>query len=152
MTLVPLWCLFSINWYFTSWIALLSFQWLTYCSVREQPLWHIAWLFLCSFLLLLKLFLWVFLLLLFLIDSWFLLSWCDVPFVVTFSVTFSLQALLRPGRIDRIIYVPLPDAATRGEIFRLHFRSMPVSEEICLAELIQRTHKYSGAEVKLFVW
>lgn len=80
MTLVPLWCLFSINWYFTSWIALLSFQWLTYCSVREQPLWHIAWLFLCSFLLLLKLFLWVFLLLLFLIDSWFFtfLMWCAI--------------------------------------------------------------------------
>ncbi|XP_048799060.1 ATPase family protein 2 homolog isoform X4 [Lagopus muta] len=56
------------------------------------------------------------------------------------------KALLRPGRIDRIIYVPLPDAATRGEIFKLHFRSMPVSEEICLAELVQHTHKYSGAE------
>ncbi|NXJ12108.1 SPAT5 protein, partial [Odontophorus gujanensis] len=62
------------------------------------------------------------------------------------------KALLRPGRIDRIIYVPLPDAATREEIFKLHFRSMPVSEEICLAELVQHTHKYSGAEVKLFVW
>ncbi|XP_042668389.1 ATPase family protein 2 homolog, partial [Centrocercus urophasianus] len=57
------------------------------------------------------------------------------------------KALLRPGRIDRIIYVPLPDAATRGEIFKLHFRSMPVSEEICLAELVQHTHKYSGAEI-----
>lgn len=73
-------------------------------------------------------------------------------FLIPLSVTFSLQALLRPGRIDRIIYVPLPDAATRGEIFKLHFRSMPVSEEICLAELVQHTHKYSGAEVKLFVW
>ncbi|KAM9236768.1 ATPase family gene 2 protein homolog A [Leptosomus discolor] len=57
------------------------------------------------------------------------------------------KALLRPGRIDRIIYVPLPDAATRGEIFKLHFRSMPVSDEVCLAELIQRTQKYSGAEI-----
>ncbi|XP_010708393.2 ATPase family protein 2 homolog, partial [Meleagris gallopavo] len=57
------------------------------------------------------------------------------------------KALLRPGRIDRIIYVPLPDAATRGEIFKLHFRSMPISEEICLAELVQHTHKYSGAEI-----
>ncbi|XP_069711282.1 ATPase family gene 2 protein homolog A isoform X1 [Phaenicophaeus curvirostris] len=56
------------------------------------------------------------------------------------------KALLRPGRIDRIIYVPLPDAATRGEIFKLHFRSMPVSDEVCLAELIQHTEKYSGAE------
>ncbi|PKU44806.1 spermatogenesis-associated protein 5 [Limosa lapponica baueri] len=57
------------------------------------------------------------------------------------------KALLRPGRIDRIIYVPLPDAATRGEIFKLHFQSMPVSDEVCLAELIQHTEKYSGAEI-----
>ncbi|NXI98915.1 SPAT5 protein, partial [Psophia crepitans] len=56
------------------------------------------------------------------------------------------KALLRPGRIDRIIYVPLPDAATRGEIFKLHFQSMPVSDEVCLAELVQHTEKYSGAE------
>ncbi|XP_064366739.1 ATPase family gene 2 protein homolog A isoform X4 [Dromaius novaehollandiae] len=56
------------------------------------------------------------------------------------------KALLRPGRIDRIIYVPLPDAATRGEIFKLHFQSMPVSDEVCLAELVQLTQKYSGAE------
>ncbi|NXN90966.1 SPAT5 protein, partial [Rhinopomastus cyanomelas] len=56
------------------------------------------------------------------------------------------KALLRPGRIDRVIYVPLPDAATRGEIFRLHFRSMPVGDDVCLAELVERTHKYSGAE------
>ncbi|XP_037992143.1 ATPase family protein 2 homolog isoform X2 [Motacilla alba alba] len=57
------------------------------------------------------------------------------------------KALLRPGRVDRIIYVPLPDAATRKEIFRLHFQSMPVSDEVCLAELVERTHKYSGAEI-----
>ncbi|NXY04598.1 SPAT5 protein, partial [Pteruthius melanotis] len=59
------------------------------------------------------------------------------------------KALLRPGRIDRIIYVPLPDAATRREIFKLHFQSMPVSDEVCLAELVECTQKYSGAEVKL---
>uniref|UniRef100_A0A8C5TTB0 Spermatogenesis associated 5 n=1 Tax=Malurus cyaneus samueli TaxID=2593467 RepID=A0A8C5TTB0_9PASS len=57
------------------------------------------------------------------------------------------KALLRPGRIDRIIYVPLPDAATRREIFKLHFKSMPVSDEVCLAELVERTQKYSGAEI-----
>ncbi|NWU05563.1 SPAT5 protein, partial [Cephalopterus ornatus] len=56
------------------------------------------------------------------------------------------KALLRPGRIDRIIYVPLPDAATRREIFKLHFQSMPVSDEVCLAELVEHTQKYSGAE------
>ncbi|XP_053831231.1 LOW QUALITY PROTEIN: ribosome biogenesis protein SPATA5 [Vidua macroura] len=57
------------------------------------------------------------------------------------------KALLRPGRIDRIIYVPLPDAAARKEIFRLLFQSMPVSDEVCLAELVERTQKYSGAEI-----
>ncbi|NWI89515.1 SPAT5 protein, partial [Pitta sordida] len=56
------------------------------------------------------------------------------------------KALLRPGRIDRIIYVPLPDAATRREIFKLHFQSMPVSDDVCLAELVEHTQKYSGAE------
>ncbi|NWV81795.1 SPAT5 protein, partial [Dasyornis broadbenti] len=56
------------------------------------------------------------------------------------------KALLRPGRIDRIIYVPLPDAATRREIFKIHFQSMPVSDEVCLAELVEHTQKYSGAE------
>lgn len=46
------------------------------------------------------------------------------------------KALMRPGRIDRIIYVPLPDVATRREIFKLQFNSMPVSNEVDLDELI----------------
>ncbi|XP_077156472.1 ATPase family gene 2 protein homolog A isoform X3 [Paroedura picta] len=57
------------------------------------------------------------------------------------------KALMRPGRIDRIIYVPLPDAATRREIFKLQFCKMPISDEIDLEELVQQTEKYSGAEI-----
>ncbi|XP_075785968.1 ATPase family gene 2 protein homolog A isoform X4 [Pelodiscus sinensis] len=57
------------------------------------------------------------------------------------------KALMRPGRIDRIIYVPLPDSETRREIFKLQFRSMPISEEVCLEELVLQTQKYSGAEI-----
>ncbi|OCT99820.1 ATPase family protein 2 homolog [Xenopus laevis] len=57
------------------------------------------------------------------------------------------KALMRPGRIDRIIYVPLPDAATRREIFKLRFCSMPISTEICLDKLVEQTPKYSGAEI-----
>ncbi|XP_066488539.1 ATPase family gene 2 protein homolog A isoform X2 [Tiliqua scincoides] len=57
------------------------------------------------------------------------------------------KALMRPGRIDRIIYVPLPDATTRQEIFKLQFCTMPVSDEVDLDELVQRTQKYSGAEI-----
>ncbi|KAM4807714.1 ATPase family gene 2 protein homolog A [Rhinophrynus dorsalis] len=57
------------------------------------------------------------------------------------------KALMRPGRIDRIIYVPLPDASTRREILTLRFRSMPINSEVCLEKLVGRTEKYSGAEI-----
>lgn len=57
------------------------------------------------------------------------------------------KALMRPGRIDRIIYVPLPDAATRREILNLQFHSMPISNEVDLDELVLQTETYSGAEI-----
>uniref|UniRef100_A0A7M4E9N4 ATPase family gene 2 protein homolog A n=1 Tax=Crocodylus porosus TaxID=8502 RepID=A0A7M4E9N4_CROPO len=57
------------------------------------------------------------------------------------------KALMRPGRLDRIIYIPLPDETTRQEIFKLQFQSMPISDEVCLKDLVQHTHKYSGAEI-----
>ncbi|XP_075716593.1 ATPase family gene 2 protein homolog A isoform X1 [Rhinoderma darwinii] len=57
------------------------------------------------------------------------------------------KALMRPGRIDRIIFVPLPDAATRREIFRLRFQSMPIDNEVNLDRLVLLTEKYSGAEL-----
>ena len=38
------------------------------------------------------------------------------------------DALMRPGRIDRIIFVPLPDPATREEIFKIQFRRMPIGK------------------------
>lgn len=54
---------------------------------------------------------------------------------------------MRPGRLDRIVYVPLPDAPTRREIFSLQFRNVPVAEDVSVDELVTRTDKYSGAEV-----
>ncbi|XP_058504928.1 ATPase family gene 2 protein homolog A [Solea solea] len=57
------------------------------------------------------------------------------------------KALMRPGRLDRIIYVPLPDAPTRREIFSLQFSNMPVAKHVCVDELVTRTEKYSGAEI-----
>ncbi|XP_068439892.1 ATPase family gene 2 protein homolog A isoform X2 [Clinocottus analis] len=56
------------------------------------------------------------------------------------------KALMRPGRLDRIVYVPLPDAPTRREIFSLQLRGMPVAQDVSLDELVTRTDKYSGAE------
>ncbi|XP_071087410.1 ATPase family gene 2 protein homolog A-like [Haliotis cracherodii] len=57
------------------------------------------------------------------------------------------QALLRPGRIDRILYVPLPTPDTRKEIFQLHLQRMPVDEDVNVDGLVEETDKYSGAEV-----
>ncbi|XP_068561397.1 ATPase family gene 2 protein homolog A-like [Cebidichthys violaceus] len=57
------------------------------------------------------------------------------------------MALMRPGRLDRIVYVPLPDVPTRREIFSLQFRNMPVAQSVSLDELVTRTDKYSGAEI-----
>lgn len=57
------------------------------------------------------------------------------------------KALLRPGRLDRIVYVPLPDEATRREILQLKFKNMPVHSEVQLDWLVDATPGYSGAEV-----
>ncbi|XP_041696710.2 ATPase family protein 2 homolog isoform X3 [Coregonus clupeaformis] len=57
------------------------------------------------------------------------------------------KALMRPGRLDRIVYVPLPDGPTRREIFMLQLRNMPVDQDMCLDDLVTRTEKYSGAEI-----
>lgn len=58
-----------------------------------------------------------------------------------------LQALLRPGRLDRVVYVPLPDTQTRTEIFSIQFRKMPIAEDVSIEDLVGHTEKYSGAEV-----
>ena len=54
---------------------------------------------------------------------------------------------MRPGRLDRIVYVSLPDNLTRKEIFELKVKKMPCSADIDLDKLVERTEKYSGAEI-----
>ncbi|XP_055856177.1 ribosome biogenesis protein SPATA5 [Episyrphus balteatus] len=58
------------------------------------------------------------------------------------------KALLRPGRIDRIVYVRLPDAESRREIFKIKLKKMPLAEDVSLDELVARTEGYSGAEIQ----
>lgn len=67
--------------------------------------------------------------------------------MLSVNVISTQQALMRPGRLDRIIFVPLPDAPTRREIFSLQFRNTPVAQNVSLDHLVARTDKYSGAEV-----
>ena len=55
-------------------------------------------------------------------------------------------ALLRPGRIDRILYVGPPDETARKEIFQLHLKSTP-TVDLNLNILATQSEGYSGAEV-----
>lgn len=59
-------------------------------------------------------------------------------------------ALLRPGRFDRIIEIPSPDAQGRKEIFMIHTKNMKL-ENVDLDELTKITEGLSGAELKAIV-
>ncbi len=56
-------------------------------------------------------------------------------------------ALLRPGRFDRVIYVPLPDEAARREILKIHFKGKPLAEDVDLEAIVRETEGYSGADL-----
>ena len=56
-------------------------------------------------------------------------------------------ALLRPGRIDRMIEVPLPDKKARLEILKVHTRKMPLAKDVKLEKLAEKTEGYSGADI-----
>ncbi|MGC9121377.1 MAG: CDC48 family AAA ATPase [Thermogladius sp.] len=60
-------------------------------------------------------------------------------------------ALLRPGRFDKLIYVPPPDLPSRLEIFKIHTRNMPLADDVDLYELAKRTEGYSGADIEALV-
>jgi len=57
-------------------------------------------------------------------------------------------AVLRPGRFDRLIYVPAPDLDSMTEIFKIHTHSMPLSRDVDLEELARKAQGYSGADVE----
>ncbi|MHA1711965.1 MAG: AAA family ATPase, partial [Candidatus Freyarchaeota archaeon] len=56
-------------------------------------------------------------------------------------------ALLRPGRFDRLIYVPPPDLEARKEIFAIHTRGKPLDGDVNLDELAELTEGYTGADI-----
>ena len=57
-------------------------------------------------------------------------------------------AVLRPGRFDRLIYVPSPDFESLKEIFKIHARSMPLSRDVDIDELARKAQGYSGADIE----
>lgn len=57
------------------------------------------------------------------------------------------SALLRPGRLDQLIYIPLPDEASRFQIFKACLRKSPVAKDVEIATLAQYTQGFSGADI-----
>ncbi|MEM4183803.1 MAG: CDC48 family AAA ATPase, partial [Candidatus Caldarchaeum sp.] len=60
-------------------------------------------------------------------------------------------ALLRPGRFDRVLYVPPPDKAARLAIFKIHTREMPLDKDVDLEQLAAITEGYTGADIEAVV-
>ena len=58
------------------------------------------------------------------------------------------SALLRPGRLDRHVHVPVPDEDARKAIFEVHTRDKPLAESVDLEWLAGRTDGYVGADIE----
>ena len=57
------------------------------------------------------------------------------------------EALLRPGRFDRIIKVPNPDEKGRQHIFEIHTKKKPLDSDVKISEIVKITDDFSGAEI-----
>jgi transitional endoplasmic reticulum ATPase len=56
-------------------------------------------------------------------------------------------ALLRPGRFDKIVYIPNPDKVTRERILQIHVKGKPISNDIDINRIVEATEGFSGADV-----
>ncbi len=57
-------------------------------------------------------------------------------------------ALLRPGRFDRVVYIPPPDEESRRLILNIHTKNMPLAEDVNLDRLAKETEYYVGADLE----
>jgi len=57
-------------------------------------------------------------------------------------------ALIRPGRFDRRVTLELPDVNEREEIFKIHMRGKPFSEDLNIKRIAQQTVGFSGADIE----
>ena len=58
------------------------------------------------------------------------------------------EALLRPGRFDRIIEIPLPDEEGRMAILKIHMGKMPKTKDLSISKIVSQTKGFSGADLK----
>lgn len=57
-------------------------------------------------------------------------------------------AVLRPGRLDRHVYVPVPDREARKKIFEVHTENMPLASEVDLDKLSEKTENFVGSDIE----
>jgi SpoVK/Ycf46/Vps4 family AAA+-type ATPase len=57
-------------------------------------------------------------------------------------------ALMRPGRFDKVIYMPLPDVEARKAIFKVHLKKLPLEKDVDFERLALATERHSGADIK----
>ncbi len=57
-------------------------------------------------------------------------------------------AIIRPGRLDRLIYIPIPNKEAKLEIFKIHSKNMSFDKNINVESLTSRMEGFSGAEIK----
>jgi transitional endoplasmic reticulum ATPase len=61
------------------------------------------------------------------------------------------EALLRPGRFDRLLEVPVPDKDSRKQIFQIHTRKKPLDSDVNLDRLVEMTDGMTGADIATIV-
>ena len=57
------------------------------------------------------------------------------------------SALLRPGRFDKLLKVPIPDLDARKQILKIHLEKKPLADDVKIDELADKTEDYSGADL-----
>ncbi len=57
-------------------------------------------------------------------------------------------AMIRPGRLDSKVYVPLPDAEARFKLFEIYLGKRPLADDVDFAKLVELTDGYSGADIR----
>jgi len=56
-------------------------------------------------------------------------------------------AIMRPGRLDQLVYIPLPDEESRVQIFKAALKKSPVAEDVSLSKMANALEGYSGADI-----
>ncbi|MBI2541540.1 AAA family ATPase [Candidatus Woesearchaeota archaeon] len=57
-------------------------------------------------------------------------------------------AVIRPGRLDRLLYIPIPNKEARADILKIHSKNMNFDKKINMENLINKMENFSGAEIR----